>query len=170
MNRLSLARRSLPSSLPGCGCVSRAPTSRRAIASIPARCHPSRWPPSFCAAAALRSRASCDPRARSPHSMDLAPRSSALQSAYTTHLGPSVLVNSASKLRQPRYRTTNHQQSRPCSYRRNMCRAQALEGSASVDVSAAREVLPDNVKAAHYHLTLEPNLETFEYTGEVTIE
>jgi aminopeptidase 2 len=52
-----------------------------------------------------------------------------------------------------------------------MCRAQALEGAGSaVDVSAAREVLPDNVKAVHYHVTLEPNLKTFEYDGEVVIE
>jgi aminopeptidase 2 len=42
--------------------------------------------------------------------------------------------------------------------------------SSGVDISQSREVLPKNVKPLHYHLTLEPNLETFEYDGEVVIE
>jgi hypothetical protein len=81
----------------------------------------------------------------------------------------SIPLWSLSK-RLPRRRTCI-QQTRSCSYRRNMCRAQALDGAGgAVDVSGAREVLPDNVKAVHYHLTLEPNLTTFEYDGEVVIE
>ena len=42
--------------------------------------------------------------------------------------------------------------------------------SSSIDVSKGREVLPKNVKPIHYDLTLEPNLETFEYEGKVVIE
>lgn len=64
-------------------------------------------------------------------------------------------------------------QIRSCSYQRNnMCRhshgADVAEGA--VDVTAGREVLPTNVKPLHYRLTLEPNLETFEYIGTVEIE
>lgn len=57
-----------------------------------------------------------------------------------------------------------------------MCRASgALEGLADGGGSAAkvnggRDVLPANVKPTHYNLTLEPNLETFEFRGEVVIE
>jgi aminopeptidase 2 len=53
-----------------------------------------------------------------------------------------------------------------------MCRhslgAEAVESA--VDVTSGREVLPTNVKPLHYRLTLEPNLETFEYKGTVEIE
>lgn len=42
--------------------------------------------------------------------------------------------------------------------------------SSSIDVSKGREVLPKNVKPIHYDLTLEPNLETFEYEGKVVID
>ncbi|KAF2842787.1 hypothetical protein M501DRAFT_993558 [Patellaria atrata CBS 101060] len=53
-----------------------------------------------------------------------------------------------------------------------MCKHQfgtdAADGS--IDVAKGRQVLPKNVKATHYHLTLEPNLETFEYEGEVVID
>ncbi|OCK76440.1 hypothetical protein K432DRAFT_306365 [Lepidopterella palustris CBS 459.81] len=42
--------------------------------------------------------------------------------------------------------------------------------SSSIDVTKGREVLPKNVKATHYHLTLEPNLETFKYEGKVVID
>lgn len=65
-------------------------------------------------------------------------------------------------------------QIRSCSYQRhNMCRHSlgadaAAEGA--VDVTKGREVLPTNVKPLHYRLTLEPNLESFEYTGTVEIE
>ena len=40
----------------------------------------------------------------------------------------------------------------------------------AVDVTKGREILPTNVKPLHYRLTLEPNLETFEYYGTVEIE
>ena len=65
--------------------------------------------------------------------------------------------------------------SRHCSYQRNMCRATALEGlaegsSSSAKVTSGRDVLPTNVKPTHYDLILEPNLETFEFRGEVVIE
>jgi len=39
-----------------------------------------------------------------------------------------------------------------------------------IDVSKGREVLPKKVKPLHYRLTLEPNLETFEFDGQVEIE
>ncbi|KAF2663201.1 aminopeptidase [Microthyrium microscopicum] len=39
-----------------------------------------------------------------------------------------------------------------------------------VSASSGREILPAHVKPAHYYLTLEPNLETFQYDGEVTID
>ncbi|KAF2810509.1 uncharacterized protein BDZ99DRAFT_416964 [Mytilinidion resinicola] len=42
--------------------------------------------------------------------------------------------------------------------------------SSSIDITKGREVLPKNVKPLHYHLTLEPNLETFEYEGTVVID
>ncbi|KAF1984582.1 hypothetical protein K402DRAFT_422789 [Aulographum hederae CBS 113979] len=53
-----------------------------------------------------------------------------------------------------------------------MCKHQfgAEASGASLDVSKGREVLPKNVKPLHYHLTLEPNFETFEYEGEVVID
>ncbi|QDS67523.1 hypothetical protein FKW77_002279 [Venturia effusa] len=37
-------------------------------------------------------------------------------------------------------------------------------------MTKGREILPANVKPVHYHLTLEPNLETFEYKGTVVID
>lgn len=62
-------------------------------------------------------------------------------------------------------------QLRYCSYQRNMCKHFGADGSGSaIDITSGREVLPTNVKPLHYHLTLEPNLETFEYTGKVVIE
>jgi len=42
--------------------------------------------------------------------------------------------------------------------------------SSTMDVRHARELLPTNVKATHYDLTLEPNLETFDFEGKVIIE
>jgi hypothetical protein len=59
-------------------------------------------------------------------------------------------------------------QKRYCSHRRNMCRA-ADSGTAVVP-NKVRQVLPTDVKPLHYALTLEPNLKTFEYNGEVAIE
>ncbi|KAF2435026.1 hypothetical protein EJ08DRAFT_645952 [Tothia fuscella] len=67
-----------------------------------------------------------------------------------------------------------HVSVRNCSYQRNnMCKhfgADAADASSSVDITQGREILPTNVKPIHYHLTLEPNLETFEYTGKVVID
>ncbi|KAF2098761.1 hypothetical protein NA57DRAFT_39769 [Rhizodiscina lignyota] len=51
-----------------------------------------------------------------------------------------------------------------------MCRYNAEVEATSIDVAKGREVLPKNVKPLHYHLTLEPNFETFEYEGKVTID
>jgi hypothetical protein len=59
-------------------------------------------------------------------------------------------------------------QVRHCSHRRNMCRSNMMGDGPSVPLD--REVLPTNVKPTSYHLTLEPNLETFEYDGEVAIK
>lgn len=64
-------------------------------------------------------------------------------------------------------------QTRSCSYQRHsMCRhslgADVVESG--VDVTKGRVVLPTNVKPLHYRLTLEPNLESFEYYGTVEIE
>lgn len=61
---------------------------------------------------------------------------------------------------------------RNCSYQRAMCKHQFAADApiSTVDISKGREVLPKNVKPIHYHLTLEPNLKTFEYEGEVAIE
>ena len=63
-------------------------------------------------------------------------------------------------------------QQRHCSYQRNMCRHHFGTDVAEshIDVSKSREVLPKNVKPLHYQLTLEPNLETFEFNGQVDIE
>jgi hypothetical protein len=76
---------------------------------------------------------------------------------------PSLRPNSISRL--PRSRI----QARHCSHRR-MCRRDADAMGANLDIAKGREVLPKNVKPLHYHLTLEPNLETFEYEGTVVIE
>jgi len=57
---------------------------------------------------------------------------------------------------------------RYCSHRRNMHRKD--DPSSAMDISKGREVLPTNVKPLHYDLTLEPNFETFKYSGKVTIE
>ena len=51
-----------------------------------------------------------------------------------------------------------------------MCRRDADVTGANLDIAKGREVLPKNVKPVHYDLTLEPNLETFEYEGKVVIE
>jgi aminopeptidase 2 len=54
-----------------------------------------------------------------------------------------------------------------------MCRGHdAVEDvhTTGADITKGREILPANVKATHYHVTLEPNLETFEYEGEVVIQ
>jgi hypothetical protein len=85
----------------------------------------------------------------------------------------SLLPTSALQIPSPRplnkhRRTPNFNQKRYCSHRRNMCRA-ADSGSAVV-TGKVRQVLPTDVKPLHYALTLEPNLKTFEYNGEVAIE
>jgi aminopeptidase 2 len=52
-----------------------------------------------------------------------------------------------------------------------MCRHSSLDGfSGGPSVSLDREVLPANVKPLSYDLTLEPNLSTFEYDGQVAIK
>lgn len=75
-----------------------------------------------------------------------------------------------SRLKQPR--NLRGTQLRHCSHRRTMCRHQheADGPGSSFDITQGREILPANVKPIHYHLTLEPNLETFEYKGTVVIE
>jgi aminopeptidase 2 len=52
-----------------------------------------------------------------------------------------------------------------------MCR-HADEGSdpTATNIKQPRQILPADVKPLHYHVTLEPNLKTFEYDGEVVIE
>jgi len=57
---------------------------------------------------------------------------------------------------------------RYCSHRRNMHRKD--DPSSAMDISKGREVLPTNVKPLHYDLTLEPDFESFKYSGKVTIE
>jgi hypothetical protein len=76
------------------------------------------------------------------------------------------------QLRTKLQRAPLRPQLRHCSHRRTMCRHQreADTGSSSFDLSHGREILPAHVKPIHYHLTLEPNLETFEYKGTVVIE
>lgn len=51
-----------------------------------------------------------------------------------------------------------------------MCRRELEMDQSALDIAKGREVLPKNVKPVHYDLTLEPNLETFEYEGKVIIE
>ncbi|KAF2759296.1 hypothetical protein EJ05DRAFT_438001 [Pseudovirgaria hyperparasitica] len=51
-----------------------------------------------------------------------------------------------------------------------MCKHFAEAPGSSVDFTKGREVLPKNVKAVHYDLTLEPNFETFKYGGKVIID
>jgi aminopeptidase 2 len=97
----------------------------------------------------------------------------------STTSGPALFSPRTSPNHQLRYRNPtssnklSRTQIRACSYQRhNMCRhslgADVVESA--VDVTKGREVLPTNVKPLHYRLTLEPNLETFEYTGTVEIE
>ena len=64
--------------------------------------------------------------------------------------------------------TFNSPQSRYCSHHRRMCRDQGdIDGSMA---AAGREVLPTNVKATHYDLTLEPDFKEFTFEGSVRIE
>ncbi|KAH7131928.1 peptidase family M1-domain-containing protein [Dendryphion nanum] len=53
-----------------------------------------------------------------------------------------------------------------------MCKHYGVDahGTSSVDITKAREILPANVKPIHYHLTLEPDFETFKYNGTVEID
>lgn len=73
---------------------------------------------------------------------------------------------------QQQQRSPTRPQLRHCSHRRTMCRHQheADVPGSSIDITQGREILPANVKPLHYHLTLEPNLETFDYKGTVVIE
>lgn len=52
-----------------------------------------------------------------------------------------------------------------------MCRQlDADVAQTGVDISQGREILPTNVWATHYDLTLEPNFADFTYDGKVVIE
>jgi aminopeptidase 2 len=51
-----------------------------------------------------------------------------------------------------------------------MCRREADVAGGNMDVTKGRVVLPKNVKPVHYHVTLEPNFETFKYEGTVSID
>ena len=62
----------------------------------------------------------------------------------------------------------NPSQFRHCSTHRRMCRDQGDIGGSMA--AAGREVLPANVKAAHYDLTLEPDFKEFTFEGSVRIE
>ena len=73
----------------------------------------------------------------------------------------------------PRHQTQRIPLSRPiqvrnCSAHRKMCRGTDNSGAA-VQVPD-REILPTNVKALHYDLTLEPNFKDFTFDGVVDIE
>lgn len=58
-------------------------------------------------------------------------------------------------------------QIRHCSAHRKMCRGTDTSGTVQVP---DREILPANVKALHYDLTLEPNFKDFTFDGVVDIE
>jgi aminopeptidase 2 len=103
--------------------------------------------------------------------------------SYTNTPPPLPLLNPGSpkpnsplphqhQFRLKQSRTLLRPQVRHCSHRRSMCRHQhdADAPGSSFDITQGREILPANVKPIHYHLTLEPNLETFEYKGTVVIE
>jgi len=54
-----------------------------------------------------------------------------------------------------------------------MCQQRGLDADTPgsvIDITAGREILPANVKPQNYHLTLEPDLETFTFEGTVVIE
>lgn len=97
-------------------------------------------------------------------------------SSYSTRV--PLLSNTSSNSRLPHHQHLRLKQSRTilppqvrhCSHRRNMCRHNHEASGSSFDITQGREILPANVKPIHYHLTLEPNLETFEYKGTVVIE
>jgi hypothetical protein len=82
------------------------------------------------------------------------------------------LVPQQQHIRLRQQRNLLRPQVRHCSHRRTMCRHQheAETPGSSFNINQGREILPANVKPIHYHLTLEPNLETFEYRGTVVIE
>lgn len=95
-------------------------------------------------------------------------RSLATASPFTSPLSSSC----PSLLRTNRSKGANRSKyfARYCSHQR-MCRREAdMMDQNAIDVAKGREVLPKNVKPLHYHLTLEPNFETFEYEGKVVIE
>lgn len=81
----------------------------------------------------------------------------------------TYLTSSRASIASQTFRTTGTAK-RHCSHRRTMCRREAETADANLDISKGREVLPKNVKPTHYHLTLEPNLESFKYDGEVVID
>lgn len=103
------------------------------------------------------------------HSFQFTPVQKQLQTSYTSQTRTRPNAQS----RTLRSKFTSRSQIRACSYQRhNMCRhsSEADVGGSAVDITQGREILPANVKATHYRLTLEPDLKTFEYKGTVEIE
>lgn len=88
---------------------------------------------------------------------------------YPTPTTIPLQPNSIRRFQTPKQKSPSV---RYCSYQRTMRKHHFGTDvtSSSIDVSKGREVLPKNVKPIHYDLTLEPNLETFEYEGKVVIE
>lgn len=95
----------------------------------------------------------------------LSPKTYIYPTPTTTPLQP----NSIRRFQTPKQKLPSV---RYCSYQRTMRKHHFGTDvtSSSIDVSKGREVLPKNVKPIHYDLTLEPNLETFEYEGKVVID
>lgn len=92
--------------------------------------------------------------------------------SYTSQVPKFQLPRSSAGLTRRLQSSALIEQRRLCSYQRSMCRQQlgADAIASGLDVSKGREVLPKNVIPTHYRLTLEPNLETFEFDGQVEIE
>lgn len=87
-----------------------------------------------------------------------------------------VSASAASPRRRPQFgrNTWRSLSVRYCSYRRNMCRAQAgidqTGGGAAPGSTHGRELLPANVVPSHYHVTLEPDFSKLTYEGTVVID
>lgn len=52
----------------------------------------------------------------------------------------------------------------------NLLGEREVQGGGGFNVSNGREILPGNVVPIHYHVTMEPNFETFTYEGIVVVE
>jgi hypothetical protein len=114
----------------------------------------------------------------SRHQYDIIPRAYPRQflcpspsfRSYSCRSSTSTRISTSSTAtRRPRLAV---EQRRHCSYQRTMCRQYGFTDAvaSNVDVSKGREVLPKNVRPTHYRLTLEPDLENFEFDGLVEIE